>query len=125
MINLSSDCIIMLMLIWIIFVVCSGYINICFILTNKFILQINSTFIEIFYDFIIKKLLYRKHISLEMRFVKKIKVSEICTENNFHFRIFVRNLSKYITLQYCWNVSLQYNKKRTSQHCWNLAAMIQ
>ena len=44
---------------------------------------------------------------------RKIKIRYMY-RNNFHFRVFVKNLSKYITLQYYWNVFLQYNKKRTS-----------
>ena len=71
MIDLPSDYIIMLM--WIIFVVCSGHVHALSLQINLSF-KINTTFIEIFYDFIIKKLLYRKHISLEMRFVKKLKL---------------------------------------------------
>ena len=50
-----------------------------------------------------------------MRFIEKLKLMRCIYRNNFHFRVFVKNLSKYITLQYCSNVLLQYkyNKKWT------------
>jgi len=38
---------------------------------------------------------------LEMRFVKELKLVRYIYRNSFHFRIFVKNLSKYITVHYC------------------------
>ena len=66
-------------------------------------------FIGIFYGFIIKNCFWKAH---KMRFVEKLKLVRYMYRNSFHFKVFVKNLSKYIT---CWNVLLQYNKKQILQ----------
>jgi len=111
MINLPSGCIIIL--IWIIFIVCSEHIYALSLRINLSF-RINTIFIGIFYIKYSYKIAFGKHISLEMRFIEKLKLVRYMYTNNFHFKVFVKNLSKYITLQYCWNVLLQYNKKWTS-----------
>ena len=72
MINLSSDCVIILM--WIIFVR-GTHIHILSLRINLFF-RINTIFIGIFYGFIIKNA-FGKHTSLEIAICRKIKISEI------------------------------------------------
>jgi len=81
---------------WIIFVICSGHtlsvrINLSF--------RINTIFIGIFYGFIMKNCFWKVYIIRNAMICRKIKVSEIYMyRNSFHFRVFVKNLSKYIAI---------------------------
>ena len=75
-------------------IICSGYRHTCFILGNLSF-RINTTFIEIFYSFIIKNCFWKAH-TIRNAICRKIEISEIYeiyTENSFHFRVFVKNLS--------------------------------